>query len=328
MLPRTGLGSLSRNWNYDWVDALDAEDMLDVFLIFLTAPFWSAPGIAQAPAWPTKPVKIITGWTPGGNADAVSRLLAEQYAKRVAQTVIVENRPGAAGTIGAAAVARAEPDGNTRFRLLSDADVAMVPAQIATDREAAARAARRIGYPVVLKGVADHLPHKSELGLVRLHLSDDRAVVAAFDALHATLAQHARTGSRSYVVVQKMVEDGVELIVGIRNDPQLGSFVIVGPGGVLVDVANQASVRLGPVDEDEARAMLAETSAARLIMGVRGKGPFNMAAATRTIAAFSRFGAARLDTLATLEINPLIVGRDEALGVDVLAEPHARSGSA
>jgi len=155
---------------------------------------------------------------------------------------------------------------------------------------------------------------------VHLHLSDDRAVEEGFDALTAILAQHARAQSRSYVVVQKMAGDGVELIVGIRNDPQLGSFVIVGPGGVLVEVANQASVRIGPVDEDEARAMLAETSATALINGVRGKGPFDMAAAARTIAALSRFGAARMQTLATLEINPLIVGRDGALGVDVLAE--------
>src|SRR6185295_20312660 len=98
------------------------------------------------------------------------------------------------------------------------------------------------------------------------HLSDDRAVEEAFDVLQATLAQHARAGSRGYVVVHKMAGDGVELIVGIRNDPQLGSFVIVGPGGVLVEVANQASVRLGPVNEDEARAMLAEPSAANLIV--------------------------------------------------------------
>ena len=73
----------------------------------------SGPGFAQTPTWPTKPVRIITGWTPGGNADAISRLLAEDIGKRVAQTIIVDNRPGAAGTIGALAVVRSEPDGHT-----------------------------------------------------------------------------------------------------------------------------------------------------------------------------------------------------------------------
>src|ERR1700716_389093 len=69
--------------------------------------------LAQATAWPTKPIRIITGWTPGGNADAISRLLAEDIGKRVSQTIIVDNRPGAAGTIGALAVVRSEPDGHT-----------------------------------------------------------------------------------------------------------------------------------------------------------------------------------------------------------------------
>ena len=213
-------------------------------------------------------------------------------------------------------------DEPARFRLLSQAGVPMVLAEIVSDRGAAVRAAKRIGWPVVLKGVADHLPHKSELGLVRLDLVDEQAVEQAFDALHATLARHARANSPGHVVVQKMAGEGIELIVGIRNDPQFGSFLIVGPGGVLVDLGNQASVRLGPVNEAQAGEMLAETAAAKLIAGVRGQGPWNGAAAAAAIAAFSRFGANCLQTLATLEINPLIVGRDGVVGVDVLAEPH------
>jgi len=97
-----------------------------LFLTLLTALALPLAAAAQTPAWPTKPVRIITGWTPGGNADAVSRLLADQYAKRVPQTVIVDNRPGAADTIGAAAVARAEPDGNTLL-VATMVEVTVVP---------------------------------------------------------------------------------------------------------------------------------------------------------------------------------------------------------
>jgi acetyltransferase len=117
------------------------------------------------------------------------------------------------------------------------------------------------------------------------------------------------------------------LIVGVRNDPQLGSFVIVAPGGVLVELGNQASVRPAPVDEAQAHEMLEETSAARLLSGVRGSGPWDSAAAASAIAACSRVGASYLETLATLEINPLIVGRHGVTGVDVLAEPHAATAS-
>jgi acyl-CoA synthetase (NDP forming) len=215
-------------------------------------------------------------------------------------------------------------DEPARFRALTQAGVPMVPTEVVLTREAAVSAAQRLGFPVAIKGVADHLPHKSELQLVRLDLRDAASVVEAFDALSAALARHARGEPRGHVVVQPMAGDGVELIVSIRNDPKLGSFVIVGPGGVLVEIANQASVRRGPVDEDGARAMLHETAAARLLAGVRGKGPFDAAGAARAIAALSRFGAARRDALATLEINPLIVGRESVLGVDILAErqPH------
>ena len=213
---------------------------------------------------------------------------------------------------------REEP---ARFRLLSAAGVPMVPTKIVDDRNAAVSAAELMGWPVAMKGVADHLPHKSEHGLVRLNLVDKQAVERAFDALQAALMRLARPGSHGQIVVQKMAHAGVELILGIRNEPGFGSFVIVGPGGVLAELGNQASVRLGPVDATQAREMLEETAAARLLEGVRGQGPWDMAAAASAIAAFSRVGASYLETLITLEINPLIVGRHGVAGVDVLAEP-------
>ena len=212
---------------------------------------------------------------------------------------------------------REEP---ARFRLLSAAGVPMVPTKIVDDRNAAVSAAELMGWPVAMKGVADHLPHKSEHGLVRLNLVDKQAVERAFDALQAALMRLARPGSHGQIVVQKMAHAGVELILGIRNEPGFGSFVIVGPGGVLAELGNQASMRLGPVDATQAREMLEETAAARLLEGVRGQGPWDMAAAASAIAAFSRVGASYLETLITLEINPLIVGRHGVAGVDVLAE--------
>mgnify|MGYP003576503895 CR=1 FL=1 len=208
-----------------------------------------------------------------------------------------------------------------RFAWLAEAGISMVPALEAASAQEAVAAAARLGYPVVLKGVAAHLPHKSALGLVRLGLGDAGQVAAAFDSLRAILDAHARRGSPGAIVLQKMAGEGVELIVGVRNEKDFGSFVIVGPGGVLVEISKQSSVRLGPVDEEEARAMLYETAAGRLLEGVRGKGPWDIDAAARAIAAFSRIGAGQMDRLAALEINPLIVGTDGALGVDLLLEP-------
>jgi acyl-CoA synthetase (NDP forming) len=218
----------------------------------------------------------------------------------------------------------AEP---ARFTLLRQAGVPMVPAELVTSAAEATAAAKHFGYPVVMKGVAAHLPHKSDLGLVRLRLESEQDVADAFRGITATLAKHAVPESPGEIVVQKMVRDGVELIVGIRNEEGFGSFVIVGPGGVLVEISNQVSVRLGPVDETEAKAMLNETAAGRLLAGVRGKPACDINAVAKAIAAFSRFGAARIGTLAALEINPLIVGEDGATGVDVLLDPSPAAAS-
>ena len=213
-------------------------------------------------------------------------------------------------------------DETARFAALAAAGVPMTAMATVTSATEAASAAAQLGFPVVLKGVADHLPHKSDLGLVRLGLADPAAVSDAYAKIAAVLATHARPGAPGSIVVQTMAAEGVELILGIRNLPGFGSFLLVGLGGVLVEVSDQVAVRLGPVDAAGAMAMLEETAAARLLRGVRGRGPFAIAAAANAIAAFSRFGAAHANHYAAIEINPLIVTAHAAIGVDLLLEPH------
>jgi hypothetical protein len=156
---------------------------------------------------------------------------------------------------------------------------------------------------------------------VRLNLADANDVADAFAVLQQRLQDHALPDSPGEIVIQGMAPEGVELILGIRNQKGFGSFVIVGPGGVLVELGNQASVRLGPVTSDDAKEMLFETAAGKLLQGVRGKPACDLQAAADAIAAFSRFGAAQIDRFSTLEINPFIVGRHGARGVDFLLEP-------
>jgi len=228
-------------------------------------------------------------------------------------------QPSAASQISQSAqiLPVSEPD---CFEILSAAGVPMARARTVATAAEAVKAAETFGYPVVMKAVAPHLPHKSDLGLVRLGLSAAGEVEDVFRDLSGLLAKHGKPGSAGEVVIQEMVEGGVELIVGIRNEKEFGSFVIVGPGGVLVELANQASVRLGPVTESEAKAMLLETVAGKLLQGVRGRPACDIDAAASAIAAFSRFGAAHNAQLAALEINPLIVSSRGARGVDLLLD--------
>src|SRR5439155_4163569 len=192
--------------------------------------------------------------------------------------------------------------GPDRFRLLREAGVPMVACEAVATPDAAAETAARLGYPVALKGAAPGIAHKTELGLVRLDLDGPDAVRAAFVDLLARLPRHDGAG----LVLQRMAGPGVELIAGVRNDPAFGTVVVVGLGGLHVEVLREASTRLGPVDRETALAMLGETRAGALLAGVRGAGPFDAEAAAEAIAALSRFGAATRGILAAVEINPLI----------------------
>jgi acetate---CoA ligase (ADP-forming) len=212
--------------------------------------------------------------------------------------------------------------------LVAEAGLPFVPSPPARDAEEAVRIAERMGFPVVLKGIASNLPHKTEHGLVKLALSDPAAVRAAYAQLGAMLQRLAK-GADGQVVVQPMIEEGVPLLIGARNDPQFGSILVVGLGGTLVEVMKETSLRIGPVDAATATQMLAETKAATLIAGTRGKGPFDKDAAIRAIVALSRFAHATSESIAAVEINPLIVRKigQGALGVDLLLEPFEAGNS-
>jgi hypothetical protein len=179
----------------------------------------------------------------------------------------------------------------------------------------------------VLKGAAPDLPHKTEFDLVRLGLGNAAVVREAYRSVAAVLRQQSRDPTAG-IVVQPMIEGGIELIIALRNDPTFGPVIVAGLGGALVEILNQASVRLAPVDHAEAREMLAETKAATLLAGVRGGRAFDLDAAVAAIVALSRLGEAARNTLASLEINPLIVRErgNGVVGVDLLVEPLIRAG--
>lgn len=211
------------------------------------------------------------------------------------------------------------------FAMLRDAGVPMARAQAVRSAREAVAAAESFGFPVVLKGCAPSLPHKSELGLVRVGLTNEEAVAGAYAELSKRLDTALPARLAREIVVQEMAGEGVELIIAVRNDPLLGSFVVVGPGGLLVEVMGKASVRRGPIDRETAAAMLDETAAGTLLDGVRGRGPFDRKSAAKAIVALSHVGAMLHGVAATIEINPLIVTARGALGVDLLIESHKDS---
>jgi acyl-CoA synthetase (NDP forming) len=183
------------------------------------------------------------------------------------------------------------------------------------DAAAAVAAARRFGGPVVLKLDAVGLAHKSDLGGVALGLRGDDAVYGAALTLLETGRRHGLAVRG--LLVEAMATPGVELIVGLRRDPQFGPAVVVGLGGILTEVLDDVAIRLAPLDEVAADAMLDELRGARLLRGVRGRRPVDRGALVAILVALGRLGMERPDLL-EVDLNPVIASESGALAVDAL----------
>jgi hypothetical protein len=188
-----------------------------------------------------------------------------------------------------------------------------------TPDEAAAHAAR-VGFPVAVKIVSPDASHKTEVGGVTLGLRDAGAVQAAAEAMTARLAAHDPRARVEGFLVQEMVA-GVEMILGVREDPQFGPFMLVGLGGVAVEAMKDVAIHLLPIDDDTARGMLGSLRGASLLGEFRGRAARDIEAVVRAMTGLSRLFLDHRPWLSDLEINPLIVlGSNEGVrAVDVRA---------
>jgi acyl-CoA synthetase (NDP forming) len=172
-------------------------------------------------------------------------------------------------------------------------------AMAGTAADAAARA-KEIGFPVALKLIAAEIVHKTESGAVVLGLKSAEEVQTEGQKLLS------KTLGRGHLLVQEMVQ-GTEVLIGARTDPQYGPFLMVGLGGILVEVLKDVSIRLLPVDEREARAMLEELRGYKVLEGVRGQGPRDVNALVKAMVGMSEIFAAHRNHLSDMEINPIMV---------------------
>ena len=208
-------------------------------------------------------------------------------------------------------------------RLLSAAGIPVVEEELARTADDAARIAAVFGRPVAVKLCAPGVLHKTELGAVVLNAATEDSVRAAFE----TVTSRARVADPAAPIegalIAPMVSGGIETILGVRNDPTFGPVVMFGLGGTLVEVIDDVSFRVAPFDEAEARRMIAETRAGKILRGVRGRGPYDVAALAAALARLSVFAAAHGDRIDNAEVNPFLVlpeGRG-ALALDAVIVP-------
>jgi acetyl-CoA synthetase (ADP-forming) len=194
--------------------------------------------------------------------------------------------------------------------LLSAYGITVSEDRIVATRQQAVAAAQQITFPVVLKAVSRRIVHKSDGGFVHLKLEGERAVAAAFDAIAAAWPD----GDEPLAVsVQPMVQGDIELIVGARRDPQFGPLVLVGLGGVFVEVLQDVQMWPAPLNAATALAMLHRLKAWPLLAGARGRAPLDVEAVADAVARLSWLAHDLGPRLIDIEINPLIV-RKAGLG--------------
>lgn len=188
--------------------------------------------------------------------------------------------------------------------------------EVVTSPEEALRAAHAIGYPVAVKIDSPDILHKSDAGLVRLHVAEDAELLAAYREI-LERAKTAVPDARIHgVLIQEMIPRGTEVIVGVNRDPQFGPTVMFGLGGIFVEILRDVAMRVAPLDEKEARAMIREIRGYRILDGARGRAKADVDALARLLVAVSHMALALGPRLAELDLNPVIV-LEEGRGLKV-----------
>ena len=275
-----------------------------VLSVFMTNSrfFPEAHGISGLPAlyrYPEAAVEVLAGLA--AHAERASRPAAAAPAQAATRGAVI----GGAATRGPGYL----PPGDA-FALLEGAGISVAPWRAVQGRGELTNAGRALGYPVVLKAFGEGLVHKSEVGAVEVGLADESALVAAFEAMRRRLAEVSVEAEG--FLVQSQVSGGREVIMGITRDPAVGSLVMVGMGGVAVEVWKDVSFRVAPITGEDAEAMLAELKGARLLGAFRGRPAGDRAALIQALVRLSALAASHPE-IVECDVNPLLL-MDEGKG--------------
>ncbi|MGH7914989.1 MAG: acetate--CoA ligase family protein, partial [Candidatus Binataceae bacterium] len=190
-------------------------------------------------------------------------------------------------------------------QILEAIGIPVATAHLARSAEEAVELAARVGFPAALKVLSRQAVHKSEVGGVELGLGSPAEVRAAVDRIRQSLAARLRGARFDGVAVQAMAAPGVELIVGVTRDDRFGALVMVGLGGVSVEIFKDTALRIAPVSAAGARAMLGELRGVALLHGARGGAPADLDAVAGLIAKISQFAAGHAE-IREMDLNPVV----------------------
>jgi acetate---CoA ligase (ADP-forming) len=201
--------------------------------------------------------------------------------------------------------------------LLREAGIALPDEVLVTEKSALDGAIARVGFPLVMKIQSRDIPHKSEVGGVRVNIATKGEVFLAYQALLENARRHRPDAAIQGVLVGPMAKKGVEIIIGTMLDKTFGPMVMVGLGGITTELFRDVIYRPAPVSVPEASAMLAELKAAPLLNGFRGAATADIGALSQLISQVSVVAAQHAKEISEIEINPALV-HPEGQGVTIV----------
>lgn len=199
-------------------------------------------------------------------------------------------------------------------RVVAEYGVPVPDGDLATTTAEAVEIADALGYPVAMKAMAREIVHKSDAGIISLDVDSAAAVEEAWDDLLANATEYDPDATVDGVLVTPMAPPGIEVIVGVNRDPQFGPVVMFGLGGIFVEVLEDVSLRVAPIDALTAEEMIAEIDGHPLLQGARGADPVDIDALCDVIVAVSELA---MDLpVEELDLNPVFAYPDGALAID------------
>jgi acetyltransferase len=188
---------------------------------------------------------------------------------------------------------------------------------VARSAEAAVAAAKRIGFPVVVKAVSAALPHKSDAGAVKVGLETAKAVRDAYKQIVAAVVDHAGSPPDG-VLIAEMVSDGIELVLGANRDPEVGPVILFGTGGIALELYRDVALSPPLADEVEALALIERTRAGALVNGYRGRPALDCKALVAALLGLSQLMRDAQGRIESIDINPFLLQRRGGVALDAL----------
>ena len=194
-------------------------------------------------------------------------------------------------------------------------DMPVTAITVAETEEKAVEAAKKIGYPIVLKIVSPQVLHKSDAGGVLIDIKDEKGLREGYNTILKNVKEHVPDAEITGILVQEMAPNGTEVIVGSTDDPTFGPTIMFGLGGIFVEILKDVSFRLAPINRTDAEEMVKEIKAYKILEGARGMPPADQETIVNILLATSKM-LIECPEIKELDMNPVLVYEKGARIVD------------